>query len=217
MGNEIKHHLPQEIMAAYSAGNLPEAYGLVVATHVSMCDACRAELTSLDAVGGALIEDLDEVTVSDSSLAATLALIESADAAPQVSAPKVAGGVFPQPLADYVGGGPEQVKWRSMGGGIKQALVPTSKGSKARLLYIPAGQAVPDHGHKGLELTLVLQGAFKDHVSRFARGDVEIGDEDLEHVPMADEGEDCICLAATDAPLVFTGLIPRIAQSFLRI
>jgi putative transcriptional regulator len=28
-------------------------------------------------------------------------------------------------------------------------------------------------------------------------------------------GEDCICLAATDAPLRFRGLIPRLAQPLL--
>jgi len=205
-------------MAAYAAGTLPEAYSLVVATHASLCDTCRAELSSLDALGGALMEDLEEVEISDTALAATMALIEMDDEEKAQSAPAPkSSGVFPAPLADYVGGGPEAVKWRAMGGGIKQALVPTASGAKARLLYIPAGSRVPDHGHKGLELTLVLQGAFKDHVSRFGRGDVEIGDEDLEHVPVAEEGEDCICLAATDAPLVFSGLIPRIAQSFLRI
>jgi putative transcriptional regulator len=36
-------------------------------------------------------------------------------------------------------------------------------------------------------------------------------------MPVADIGEDCICLAATDAPLRFRRLIPRIAQPFLRI
>ena len=219
MRSEIKHHLPQDVMAAYSAGTLAEAYSLVVATHVSLCDQCRAELASLDALGGALIEDVEEVAISDTALAATMALIEMGnEKAAAAPAPKpVQGGVFPAPLADYVGGGPDAVNWRSMGGGIKQALIPTGEGGKARLLYIPAGSKVPDHGHDGLELTLVLQGAFKDHVSRFGRGDVEVGDDDLEHVPVAEEGEDCICLAATDAPLKFKALVPRMMQSILRI
>jgi putative transcriptional regulator len=101
--------------------------------------------------------------------------------------------------------------------GVKQAVLRTSPDASARLLYIPAGAAVPDHGHRGTELTLVLQGAFVDEVDRFGPGDIEIANEDLDHTPVADIGADCICLAATDAPLRFRSLIPRIAQPFLRI
>jgi len=126
-------------------------------------------------------------------------------------------GIFPKPLQDYIGGDVDAVKWKSIGMGVKQCMIPTSNDATARLLYIPAGAAVPDHGHRGTELTLVLQGAFSDHVDRFARGDLEIATEDLEHTPVAEEGEACICLAATDAPLKFKSLIPRIAQPFLKI
>ena len=100
---------------------------------------------------------------------------------------------------------------------MKQAILPTSESASARLLFIPAGAAVPDHGHRGMELTLVLQGAFADETDRFARGDVEVADQDMEHMPVADIGADCICLAATDAPLRFTSLIPRLLQPFLKI
>jgi len=101
--------------------------------------------------------------------------------------------------------------------GVRQAILPTSKAATARLLHIPAGAAVPDHGHRGTELTLVLQGAFVDQVSRFGPGAIEIVNEDLNHTPVADIGADCICLAATDAPLRFRALMPRLAQPFLRI
>ena len=36
----------------YSAGTLPEAFNLVVATHISMCDDCRIALAEYEAVGG---------------------------------------------------------------------------------------------------------------------------------------------------------------------
>ena len=66
-----------------------------------------------------------------------------------------------------------------------------------------------------MELTLVLQGAFRDAEDRFGPGDVEIADEELEHTPVAEAGADCICLAATDAPLRFNRLIPRLAAAAL--
>ena len=202
---------------AYSAGQLPEAFSLVVATHVSLCDDCRSRLMAFDTLGGALIEDAAAVRMADDSLEATLARISGGPQAEPARATRSLGGVFPAPLRDYVGGDLSAVRWRSVGMGVRQAILKTDSGATARLLHIPAGQAVPDHGHRGMELTLVLQGAFRDTEDRYGPGDVEIATEDLEHTPVAELGADCICLAATDAPLRFNRLIPRIAQPFLRI
>ena len=76
---------------------------------------------------------------------------------------------------------------------------------------------MPSHGHNGTELTMVLSGAFSDEGGRYGPGDIEIATEDDHHVPVAEPGADCICLAATDAPLRFKGLLPRIVQPFLGI
>ncbi|SHK34614.1 anti-sigma factor, putative, ChrR family, partial [Lutimaribacter pacificus] len=73
------------------------------------------------------------------------------------------------------------------------------------------------HSHKGLELTLVLQGSFSDATGRFGIGDVEVADQDLEHTPMAGEGPPCICLAATSMPLKFNAFLPRLLQPLFRI
>jgi putative transcriptional regulator len=213
----IRHHLSEALLMGYSAGQLPEAFSLIVAAHVSMCDECRARLASYDALGGALLEDdaaLPEAPVAAGSLAATMARIKAGR--PSERRPE-ARGIFPAPLVEYVGGGPEAVRWRKAGGGVRQAILPTAGAGIVRLLHIPAGVAVPDHGHQGTELTLVLHGAFRDGTDRFARGDLEIADASLEHTPVAEAGADCICLAATDAPLRFNSLIPRILQPLLKI
>jgi putative transcriptional regulator len=213
----IRHHLSDALLMAYSAGQLPEAFGLAVATHVSLCDECRARLGSFDAVGGTLLEESGGTELGEGSLAATMARIRAGAPAARQPAQRMAGAVFPAPLRDYVGGDLDAVRWRAVGGGVRQAILPTDRAASARLLYIPGGQAVPDHGHRGTELTLVLQGAFRDEVDRFARGDIEIATEELEHTPVAEEGPPCICLAATDAPLRFNSFLPRILQPFLRI
>lgn len=210
----IKHHLSDALLMAYSAGTLPEAFNLVVATHISMCDECRARMESFDSVGGAVLDACDAAALRTDSLDATLAMIMGAPVE-RTRPQRRASGVFPQPLHDYVGGDLDSVQWKKLGGGVSQYLLDTSRDATVRLLHIPAGRAVPDHGHRGTELTLVLQGAFLDGNDRFARGDIEIADEELEHTPVADVGEDCICLAATDARLRFNQLIPRIAQPFI--
>ncbi|WP_170431014.1 ChrR family anti-sigma-E factor [Ruegeria arenilitoris] len=216
MSNKIKHHLTDDLLMAYAAGSLPEAFDLMVATHLSLCDHCRARAESFDAVGGCVLQDQDtSASMSDGALAATMALI--AQSAPIAKPTRPGCSVLPAPLQDYVGGDVNDIKWRSIGMGVKQAILPTTREATARLLFIPAGAAVPDHSHNGIELTMVLQGAFSDEVDHFARGDVEIADEDLHHTPTADISEDCICLAVTDAPLKFNKLMPRLFQPFLRI
>ncbi|SDC63319.1 ChrR family anti-sigma-E factor [Ruegeria marina] len=215
MTDTIKHHLTDTLLTAYAAGNLPEAFNLMVATHLSLCDSCRAQAEALEAVGGCLLTDCGPQAMTGDALAATFARIEAGS--PVTTPRKRTSAVLPQPLVDYVGGDVSTIRWKSIGMGVRQAILPTSSAASARLLFIPAGAAVPDHGHRGIELTMVLQGAFSDEVDRFARGDVEIADEGLDHMPVADPGEDCICLAVTDAPLRFNSWIPRLVQPFLRI
>ncbi len=70
----IRHHISDPLLMAYSAGTLPEAFSLVVATHISMCDECRARLMSFDAIGGALIED-EAAPLDDAAVDAMMARI----------------------------------------------------------------------------------------------------------------------------------------------
>ncbi|MFU8823331.1 ChrR family anti-sigma-E factor [Yoonia sp.] len=214
---QIKHHLTESLLLGYSAGTLPEAFNLVVATHISMCDTCRAAAGSYDAVGGEVMLEGAPEEMAENALAATMARIMRADPVDRTPPVRVANAVFPAPLRDYVNGDLGDVKWRKVGGGVSQMVLKTSDDASVRLLRIPAGTAVPDHGHRGLELTLVLQGAFVDETDRFAAGDIEVANEDLNHTPVAEAGADCICLAATDAPLRFNGFMPRLAQRFIGI
>ncbi|WP_068119364.1 ChrR family anti-sigma-E factor [Tropicimonas marinistellae] len=213
----VHHQISDEYLTDYAAGNLAEAFNLAVASHVSLCPESRARLDEIEAVGGAVLEHCETASMPAGSLEATLALIAAGP--PAAAAPPPAGHctVLPQPVRDYVGGDISAVRWRPVGMGVKQAILSTSDEATARLLYIPAGCEMPDHGHRGLEMTLVLQGAFLDGEDRFARGDLEVADDDVSHMPVADEGEDCICLAVTEGPLKFSGLLPRLVQPFLKI
>jgi putative transcriptional regulator len=75
--NQITHHLTDALLMAYSAGSLPEAFNLTVATHLSMCDDCRARAAAFDSVGGAMIDGADTVEMGQDSLAATMARIRA--------------------------------------------------------------------------------------------------------------------------------------------
>lgn len=211
----IRHHLSDPLLMAYAAGSLPEAFSLVIATHVSMCDECRARLGAYEAVGGAVLES-GHSEMSAGSLEKCFGQIATMPAPSKPVARRPS--LFPAPLQDYIGGDVESIRWRPLGFGAKQAILPCADSTASvRLLAIPGGVAMPDHTHRGLELTLVLQGAFTDEDDRFERGDIEIADSEVEHTPIAVPGTTCICLAATQGKLKFNSLIPRLAQPFLRI
>ena len=209
---EISHHIPDAMIAAYAAGALPQPFALVVATHVSLCLECRAAYHGHLAVGGAILEEEDGIGLSDGVKDNVLARLDTAD---DPTPAYRRSGAYPAPVVEALKGKPP--KWRSMGLGVRQCIVGAGPEGSVRLLYIPPGQAVPDHGHDGLELTLVLQGSFSDATGRFTAGDCEVADADLEHTPVADQGPPCICLAATDMPLRFNSFVPRMLQPLFRI
>lgn len=207
----ITHHIPDELLIAYTSGKLDPTFSLVVAAHVSMCDDCRAQLGAHEAIGGALLESFasseGDITISAGMKDRLMSTLDAPYEAPPVYQ---RSGVFPAPVMEALGGLPP--KWKPLGGGVRQSVLSRGTGGSVRLLYIPGGMSVPDHGHNGLELTLVLQGAFHDETGRFGVGDLEVANSDLEHTPVAEEGAACICLAATDAALRFRSLIPRLLQ-----
>ncbi len=208
----ITHHTPDAMLAAYAAGNLPYAFAVAVASHVSLCAQCRAALEAHQAVGGAVLEETGAVAVSSTLKDNILAQLD----APFTPEPVCdRNGIYPGPVMEALKG--RAPRWKKLGMGVRQDIMSADANGSVRLLYIPPGQAVPNHSHNGLELTLVLQGSFSDETGRFGVGDLEIADEELEHTPVADEGEACICLAATDARLRFRALVPRLLQPLFRI
>lgn len=212
----VTHHIPDDIIEAYASGALPHAFAVVVAAHLSLCDACRATAKSCEALAGAALDGLDATAPDESLRARTMALLDTRAPATAEPEPGTApNGIFPGAVAAELRGG--KPRWRNLGGGIKQQILAAGPEGSVRLLSIPGGKGVPDHGHNGLELTLVLQGSFQDQTGHYRRGDVQVVASEIEHTPVADAGPECICLAATDAPLKFNALIPRMLQGVFRI
>lgn len=221
----VLHHLSDELLLEYAAGNLAEGWGIAVASHLALCPACRRQLDAMEQAGGTLLGEIacEEAGVEDSWALMKARLAGGAPEAivgPPVARSTMPGGqaVLPEPLRSYLGGDVGSLKWRSLGRGAYHIPIPVAdRETSVRLLRIPAGKPVPEHGHGGRELTLVLAGSFHDGQGRFARGDIEEADEGLQHQPIADPGEDCICLAVTDAPLKFRSWLVKMVQPILGI
>ena len=211
--NRIIHHIRPELLTAWVSGNLPAPFAVVVASHVAMCAECRAASGAAQSLGGALLDQLAPSTLAPDALSRALAALDQPR--PRLPQPIRRAGIFPSPLMEVLGGQPP--RWKMLGGGIRQQILLREPEGSLRLLYIPQGRKVPEHGHGGMELTLVLQGSFSDRHGHFAVGDVEDAHDDVDHQPIAGMGEACICLAATDAPLRFRALLPRMLQPLFRI
>ena len=215
----IKFHLGDDILLKYAAGTLDEASGLLVATHLALCPHCRTRNRAADALGGALLDSLEAAPLPDSAMDAVLARLRDepqTESAP--SATDSTNPVIPDPLRSYLGGDLDSLHWRMVAPRVHQIQIETADHrSKARLLRFHSGSTVPTHGHNGRELTLVLTGSLCDRGTVLRRGDIAETDERTEHQPYAGPGEDCVCLAVTDAPLRFKSMFARLLQPMFGI
>ena len=215
------HHLSEELLLDYAAGSCGEAEALIIATHLALCPDCRAVVEACDAVGGALLEEIGPSSLNQNSLDAVLARLDEPYVVPEspLARPLQAAGdiIVPEPLRSYLTTDLDQVAWKPVMRGLDEASVPVRDSpAKTRLMRIGAGVAVPRHTHHGSELTLVLSGGFSDNRGHFVRGDIAISDPEVDHQPVADVDEDCICFVVTDAPLKLTGPIGRLLNPFVR-
>ncbi|MGF7177179.1 ChrR family anti-sigma-E factor [Azospirillum doebereinerae] len=212
------HHPSDALLVDYGAGALGEGLSLAVALHLTRCPECRAALAGIDAVGGALLEGLPPDPLERLTLAGVLAELDRDPPMRPAPRPMAADPSLPGPLRGYV---PSlaAAPWRRLAPGVRRVeLMPrTPRGGGAQLLRIAPGVGVPHHGHRGLELTVVLSGAYSDGLARYAAGDLAEMDGDRQHQPVADSGDECVCVIATEAPLRFTGLLGRLMQPLIRL
>jgi putative transcriptional regulator len=217
----ISHHLDHATLVAFSAGTLPANLSMVVQAHLEMCPACRHDALAADEIGGALLDDHAGFAVSAESKSAVMDKIQTATLhrMPKAKRAHSAGGI-PRVLHAALGTNDlNAIKWRKSGPGIAVHKLPQQSGDTGflGLLRISPGYKVPDHGHGGTELTLIISGAYHDQIGYFAAGDIADLDESVLHTPVVAGDEDCICLAANDAPTRFHSWPARLLQRFAGI
>ncbi len=213
----LSHHLDDATLLALASGTIPHAHGIVAAAHVERCPTCARALRKAEAIGGGLLADGGAEPVSDMARAATMASLDGV--VPQQRKPR-RRTELPTALDQVLGGlSLDQINWKRKAPGVAIYDVPLPKGSSSalKLLSIGPGRAMPEHGHGGEELTLILKGSYTDHMGTFRAGDVADLDDTVEHTPIADAGETCICLVAVEAPTRFKSLWARMFQPFVGI
>jgi len=204
----ITRHLDDATLMSFAAGSLPGALAAVAAAHVAMCGRCRGEVAFLERIGGALLGSLPQV-----------AMLRPKPALPEFGGPQeataspgeVPSGEVPPPLMRIAGASLDSVRWRWIAPGLWHRPLPIRGEGSLHLLKGSPGVSVPEHGHGGSELTLVLRGALLDSSGRYGPGDVADFDEGIEHSPAAD-ATGCICVVANERPTRFRNLLAQLLR-----
>ena len=211
----IHHHPADELLLSLAAGAMPVGLRLVMQTHLELCSACRAREMALRAVGGVLLEEQPAAPLRGDALVRVLGRIDSLEAEPSAAAaprkltsppPLPAGAVWPRALAHCT-----PTRWRWIGPGMRwsRVMVPSDPDANVFLLRIGAGKYLPQHTHRGVEMTQIIYGRFHDGRALFGPGDFDVADADINHQPVVQDGGECICVAAVEGRLMFDGLIAR--------
>jgi putative transcriptional regulator len=211
----INHHPTDETLAAYVGGVLDEGRRVLVAAHVELCTSCARVLSAADHVAGTRLQEIEPTPLADDALSHALARIDCAGSDEARSSAPTSNRAFG--LKALVGHdlGP----WRWIGPGVhwRSVAVPVGEGARVFMLKSAPGTSLPHHTHTGTELTLILQGAFAHVGGRFGVGDFDEADGTIEHQPVVEPGDECICLVAMQGELRLLGLLGRIMQPFVRM
>lgn len=215
-------HLDESTVVAYSGGGLSQALSVVASAHLECCAHCRQRVWDADRIGGALVGMQQPSELPAGARDAMLALID--DVVPE--APAVAHEVdalappdpdrLPAALHPWFGHSMRELRWRRVAPGVQRIRARGVQGGELILLRIAPASRLPLHSHAGTELTLILDGAYTDMLGHFGPGDIADLDEHVRHQPVTAEGVPCICVAALDAPLRFSGWFARALQPILR-
>ncbi|MBM7074353.1 cupin domain-containing protein [Shewanella sp. 202IG2-18] len=216
----IKHHPTDDLLIAFSAGELSSSLSVVISTHIEMCPVCRHQVERYTA------------QMSDESLNQQPEVIDFAansdDIGTDANFDEMLSGIIAEPESNFaetfkstpskvIGDGFELPK--SLSRLNVSNFVNVGKISRARieldeepvrtsLLNIKAGGEVPHHTHKGFEITLLLQGKFEDELGGYVPGDFIILDAEHTHHPVSKEG--CWCLTVVNDSIQFTKGVNRL-------
>ncbi|WP_426236377.1 cupin domain-containing protein [Pararhizobium sp. DWP1-1-3] len=202
---EVQLDTVDALMARYAAGVLPEPARVLVEAHLQMQSVNRPKVAEYEMVVGGILEHMEPVSLKsrDTALRAVFAAAAVAVADTTFEQPETA--LFPKAIRDFAGLDAAEIPWKRKLPGFKEYSLGKIDGCDVSFFWLKPGRVIPAHTHEGYELSLVLDGAFNDTRGRFAKGDISVADESIDHRPVAEAECPCIGFAVSQAPVKLTG------------
>ncbi|MCS6098105.1 ChrR family anti-sigma-E factor [Shewanella baltica] len=224
----IKHHPQQDLLVSHANGVLPLSMAIAVSAHCALCETCREQLALLteQAANSALNPDGAHAAKHTDQESIHTAHIDAENTqstnVPVMDIDAMLAQIMAQPAAtDVPNNAPLDVQvkqqhytvpsvfrqhlarpWQILGKVSRMRFDVDEMNTRASLLHIDAQGEIPQHTHKGYELTLLLAGAFSDLNGDYVPGDFIVLDSQHHHSPKTVDG--CLCYTVLDAPLHFT-------------
>ncbi|PKI14848.1 ChrR family anti-sigma-E factor [Colwellia sp. 12G3] len=212
----INHHPKFELIQAFVNGDLPASLSAGIAIHADMCAVCQqkiAQFTEQVAENSFEEEFLDRFIVDDNDALESIAainfdhmiddIVQSSDidiAIPKTEKSIEFNGVkymLPSVLNNMV-----LSKKANIGKLTRTRIQLNEDEIHTSLLHIKPGGGVPEHTHKGFELTVLLAGSFHDESGEYVKGDFIMLDGSDQHHPVSTNG--CLCYTVANDALHFT-------------
>ncbi|MEP7706075.1 ChrR family anti-sigma-E factor [Paraglaciecola sp. 25GB23A] len=216
----IKHHPNAQQLNAFVSGTCEPTVALMVSAHVDMCLDCQAKCMKLQQVqtiealsSPVATPSLDRMFSQITQLPQQKTTIPRAASVPATFDIELEGKrfVLPRTLKRYA---KNTGNWSRLVGKLWQAPVDLGYMGKANFIYMEKGGKVPEHTHKGTEMTLVIDGQYGDGVANYDCGDFTLLDGQHNHLPHSEADEGCLVFTIVDKPLYFTSGIARLLNPF---
>jgi putative transcriptional regulator len=211
----IKHHPKFELIQNFVNGELPASIAAAIAIHAEMCPICQQKIAQLtEQVAelsfeqeflhkfivddgedlNALADDnfdqmISDITALEKKEVKVLSPVSTTFKGQTYQLPKVLSNM-------------EMTNNVSLGK-ISRSRIPLEEGEvHTSLLHIEPGGGIPEHTHKGFEITVLLDGSFSDDEGEYHKGDFIMLDGRHQHQPVSAEG--CLCYTVANDALHFT-------------
>lgn len=203
----------EDVLSRYGSGCLEPSLSLLLESQAALNPEVARKLEASLSVASYFFVKGDGVPMASDALDRALAALDGPDGealASPIALPENLA-FLPTPLQRLVSESLKTHKWRFLKPGLRSLKIEfeaaNDDGVEIELLRIAPGHGAPRHSHEGLELTLCLQGAFRDEVALYGPGDVSVATPKLTHRPVAEPGETCYALAMSEAPVRLTGAL----------
>lgn len=222
----VSFHPDSKFLTDFAAGSLPLSEAVCVSAHLEFCSKCRSHVQQLSDVAAQMMARLEPVVVEeDDGFDSLMQRIESGAAEPQpsraveparVSAASGAGSM-PRIIQKLARGNLQDMNWVQLGRSLRIAPVNTGSKDRQTAIYdIKAGGRMPEHEHRGEEITVLLKGSFSDAEGKYVRGDFVVRHAGERHQPTATLDTDCICLVSLQEPVKPTSIWYRLLEPFVQ-